>query len=166
MTEYKTLSYGESFGYKGLINVKEFFMMMDKWFKDRGYDKVELWNFEEVYETGKQITFKFEPYKKISDFAKVEIRVQGVLKNLQEVVVEKNKLKIKIMKGEASFTFDVFLATDYEGYWGTKPIYFFLRTIADKFLYRSYLDRYEDIAVKDKEDLKREMKSFLNMHRY
>jgi len=70
------------------------------------------------------------------------------------------------MKGDAKFIFDVFLTTDYEDYWGTNPIYFFFKTLADKFLYRNYLDRYEELAMIDKEDLKRELKAFLNMQRF
>jgi len=166
MTEYKTLKLGDSFEYKGLIDVEGLYKTMDKWLKTNGYDKVETWNQEEIFESGKQCRWKFQPYKKISDLAKVEIRINVTLANLKDVTIEKNKMKHKLMKGEGKFVFDVFLCTDYENYWGTKPLYFFLKVIADKFLYRSYLDRYEEAAVKDAENLKKELKAYLNMQRY
>lgn len=166
MTEYKTLSFGDTFAYKGLINLEGFYKILDKWLKDNGYDKVEIWNHEEVFETGKQCRWKFQPYKKISDLAKIEIRINASFTNLKEVTVEKNKIKHKLMKGEASVSFDTFLCTDYENYWGTKPLYFFLKILADKFLYRSYIERFEETAIKDKEALKRELRSYLNMQRF
>ena len=166
MVEIKTLSYGEQFAYKGLIDVPGLYKILEKWLSENGYDKAEIWNFEEVYEDGKQLTWKFEPYKKISDFAKVVIRIEASFKKLKETTIEKDGLKTKLMRGEAKFKFDLFMVTDYENYWGTKPMYFFLRSLADKFLYRSYIDRYEDIALADRENIKRELKSFLNMQRY
>jgi len=70
------------------------------------------------------------------------------------------------MKGDAKFKFDTFLTTDYEGSWESKPLYFFFKTIAEKFLYRSVIDQYEQQALRDKDELKREIKSFLNMERF
>jgi len=166
MPEIRNLTYGESFTYKGLINVKELYALIDKWFKDHGYEKNELWNFEEVYEDGKQITLKLEPYRKISDYAKITIRMTVHLRKLQEVIVEKKDLKLKLMKGDARFVFDTFIVTDYEGHWETKPFYFFVKTIAEKFLYKSYIDRYEEVLLRDKDMIKRELKSFLNMQRF
>lgn len=166
MVEIKTISFGEQFAYKGLIDVKNLYKVIEKWFSEAGYDKVELWNYEEVYEDGKQLTWKLEPFKKITDFAKVEIRIEAWLTKLKEVVVERDGVKVKLFRGEAKFKFDTFMITDYENYWGTKPMYFFLRTLADKFLYRSYVERYEEIALNDKEAIKREIKSFLNMQRF
>ena len=166
MAEVKAIRFGDSFKYKGLINAKELYKVIDKWLKRNGYDKIEIWNYEEIYEDGKQLTLKLQPYKKISDYAKVEIRLTAVLSKLKDVVVTVDKVKVKTMKGEASFKFDTFLTTDYEGSWEVKPLYYFLKTIAEKFLYRGIVDRYEEIAQKDTDALKREIKSFLNMERF
>lgn len=166
MTEYRNLTFGESFSYKGLIDVKALYRLIDKWFKEHGYDKFEVWNFEEVYEDGKQITLKLHPYKKLSDYVKVEIRINAILSKLKETVIEQDGVKISLMRGQAKFTFDTFVVTDYEGHWGNKPFYFFIKTLMDKFFYRSYTDRQEEILLSDKDKVKREIKSFLNMTRF
>lgn len=166
MTEYKNLTFGETFKYKGLIDVKGLYRLIDKWFAENGYDKLEVWNFEEVYEDGKQITLKLHPYKKISDYIKIEIRILVLLSKLKETIIEQDGVKNKLMKGEASFKFDTFVVTDYEGHWSGKPFYFFIKTLMDKFVYRSYTERYEDTLMKDKDKIKREIKSFLNMTRF
>lgn len=166
MTEYKNLSYGESFKYKGLIDFKSLYRLIDKWFKQRDYDKVEFFNFEETYETGKQITLELRPYKKLSDYVKIEIRLKIVLEKLKETIIEQEGIKTSLMKGQGTFTFETFLITDYEGHWSTRPFYFFTKTLMDKFIYRSYTERYEDTLIKDKDKIRREIKSFLNMTRF
>lgn len=166
MSEYRNLSFGESFTYKGLIDVKGLYRLIDKWFQEHGYDKAEMWNFEEVYESGKQITLKLHPYKKINDYAKIEIRLVAMLTKLKETTIEQDGVKKTFMRGQAKFTFDTFIITDYEGHWSTKPFYFFIKTLLDKFIYKSYTDRYEEILMSDKDKIKREIKSFLNMTRF
>lgn len=166
MTEYRNLTFGETFTYKGLIDVKGLYKLIDKWFSSHGYDKAEVWNFEEVYETGKQITLKLHPFKKISDYVKIEIRLLATLTKLKETTVEQDGVKFTLMKGQATIRFDTFVITDYEGHWATKPFYFFVKTLMDKFIYRSYTDRYEEVLIKDKDKIKRELKSFLNMTRF
>lgn len=166
MGEVKTLAFGESFKYKGLIDIKGLYMSIDKWLKSHGYEKQETWNYEEIFEDGKQLFMKLEPYNKISDYAKIRLRINIELRKCEDVTITKNKIKRKLMKAEGNFAFDLFLETDYENSWETKPLYFFLRTVAERFLYRSVLDRYEETAMHDKDLLKREIKSFLNMHRY
>ena len=166
MVEYRNLTFGESFTYKGLIDVKGLYRLIDKWFQENGYDKFEVWNFEEVYEDGKQITLKLHPYKKISDYVKIEIRLNAVLTKLKETKIEQDGVKNILMRGQAKFQFDTFVVTDYEGHWSGTPFYFFMKTLLDKFIYRSYTDRYEEILVSDKDKIKREIKSFLNMTRF
>jgi hypothetical protein len=165
MPDVRALTFGEIVEYKGLINVEDLYKLIDKWFRDHGYDKNEIWSYEEIYEDGKQITLKIQPYKKISDYIRIEIRITATLKKLNEVILEKKGLKIKTMKGEARFVFDTFIITDYGGHWETRPLYFFMKTVAEKFLYKSYIDNYNDLLLKDKDDIKREIRKFLNMQR-
>jgi hypothetical protein len=165
MPEVKALTYGEAMNYTGLINVEDLYRMIDKWFRDHGYRRNELWSFEEVFEDGKQITLKLQPFKEASDYVKMEIRISATLKKLTEVVIERKGLKFRTMKGEAHFVFDTFVVTDYEGHWEAKPVYFFFKTVAEKFLYRSYIDNFKDALLRDKEDIKHEIRKFLNMQR-
>jgi hypothetical protein len=163
--EVRAVSFGENIDYRGLVNVQDLYKLIDKWFLDHRYDKREIWNFEEVYEDGKQLTLKLQPFRRISDYVRIEIRLTMTLKKLNEVILEKKDLKIKTMKGEAYFVFDTFIITDYEGHWETRPIYFFFKVLSEKFLYKSYVDSFEDVLIKDKEDLKHEIRKFLNMQR-
>jgi len=163
----KKIVYQDKFvSFEGLFDLKGLFRIIVKWFDERGYDMFENKNFEEVYEDGKKVIFELIPYKKVSDYYKLEIRVFVVFENLKEVEIELHGVKQKLLKGRADFTFDAILVTDYEGRWETRPAYYFYRALIDKFVYKSYTDRYEGELIRDAKEVQEEIKAYLNMFRY
>ena len=183
MAEKKIVYQDKFVSFEGLFNLKELFRTIVKWFNERGYDMFENKNFEEVYEDGKKIVFDakkahdlneegkkvmFEliPYKKVTDYYKLEIRVWAVLENLKEVEVELKGVKQKLLKGRVNFTFDAILVSDYENRWEGRPAYYFYRALIDKFIYKSYTDRYEQELIRDAKEVQEEIKAYLNMFRY
>jgi hypothetical protein len=166
MPEKKIVYQDKFISFEGLFNLKDLFRTIIRWFNEHGYDMFENKNYEEVYEDGKKIIFELIPYKKVSDYYKLEIRVFAVFESLKETEVELNGVKQRLLKGRANFTFDAILVTDYEGRWETKPTYYFYRALIDKFIYRSYTDRYEAQLVKDAREVQEEIKAYLNMFRY
>jgi hypothetical protein len=166
LAEKKFVYQDKFLSFEGLFNLKDMFRTIVKWFNERGYDMFENKNFEEVYEDGKKIIFELIPYKKVSDYYKLEIRIFAVFQNLKEVEVEIKGVKHKLLKGRADFTFDAILVTDYEDRWEGRPAYYFYRAIIDKFIYKSYTDRYEAELLKDAREIQEEIKAYLNMFRY
>ncbi|MBD3209222.1 hypothetical protein GF367_02275 [Candidatus Woesearchaeota archaeon] len=166
MAETKTLVWLKPLKYSGLIDMKGVYKTMDKWFAENHYDKVERRNNEHVSEEGRQIVLELVPYKKITDYAQIQIRVYAEMLNLKEEVVERNGLKHKYHRGDLFFSFDCFLITDYEEHWETKATYYFIRTLVDKFVYRGYTKRFEKEAVSDCNELINEIKNYLNMERF
>ncbi|MAE13293.1 hypothetical protein CMO92_01900 [Candidatus Woesearchaeota archaeon] len=166
MSEIKTVVDGDQIQYEGLIDLKGLYRMIDKWFSVRGFDKMETKNYEEVYEEGKQVTLEIIPYKKITDYVKIEIKVTGYFTHLNDVEIEKNGAKLHLVKGKASIIFDAYHTTDYEGTWETRAVFHFFRTLFDKFIYKQYSEASEAAAKQHCTDLKNEVKSFLNMYRY
>ena len=163
----KRIVYQDKFvSFEGLFNLRELFRTICRWFSERGYDMWENKNYEEVYEEGKKIIFELIPYKKVSDYYKLEIRIFVVFENLKEVEVELRGVKQKLLKGRADFTFDAILVTDYENRWEGRPSYYFYRAIVDKFIYKSYTDKYEQMLIKDAREVQEEIKAYLNMFRY
>ena len=61
---------------------------------------------------------------------------------------------------------DGYLDTDYEDRWESKPFYFFIRTLFDKFVYRTYSTQYEELLVENCLQLHSTMKAFLNLYQY
>jgi hypothetical protein len=152
--------------FEGLFDLKGLFRTIVKWFDERGYDMVENKNYEEVYEDGKKILFELMPYKKVSDYYRLDLRIFVVFENLKEVEIEIKGVKQRLLKGRANFTFDAILVTDYENRWEGRSSYYFYRALIDKFIYKSYTDRYEAELVRDAKEIQEEIKAYLNMFRY
>lgn len=51
--------------YHGLMDVNEFYRVMDKWFREKGFDKYEKRNFEQVLKEGIQIEIRLNHGKKL-----------------------------------------------------------------------------------------------------
>ena len=166
MAEIKTLIDGRSLSYEGVFNLKDLYKIIDSWFKDRGYDKQEIKNWEDVSENEKQIVIEIIPYKKVSDYARIDIRLFMIFSKIAEIEVEKDNLKFKMNKGRAEFYFDAYVVTDYENKWESKPIFFFIKNVFDKWVYRAYTSNFDSEAIRDATEIENEIRSYLNMHRF
>ncbi len=166
MSEVRIIVDGLSLNYEGLFNVKDFYMMIDRFFWEKGYDKREINNLEKVEPEGKYIELELQPYKKLSDYAKIIIRIFIRMFDIKEVEIEVDGKKVKVNQGRLEILLDGFLETDYEGRWESKPSFVFIRTVFDKFIFKTYVGKHEGLLESEVNQLKTQMKSFLNLYRY
>lgn len=167
MAEKKFVLKGLSIKYSGLFSVKSFYQFLDKFFKDFGYDKNEVFNEEKVHKNGKDIYLKLEPFRTVSiDYVKNFIQIKIGMKNVKEVEIVKDDKKVKMNQGDVAIEISSFLKTDLEGRWESKPIFVFFRTLIDKFVYKVYLGGFEASLEKDTKQLYNSVKSFFNLYRY
>jgi hypothetical protein len=152
--------------YEGLFDVHELYMLIDRWLREKGFDKRESINQEHVKPEGKYVHLVLQPWKKITDYARHIIKIDIKILHLKEVVVDYDQKKSKMQTGTVSITFDAYLDTDYEDRWEQKPFYFFLRTLFDKWVYRTYSTEYEELLIENVTQLQQTIKSFLNLYRY
>jgi hypothetical protein len=152
--------------YEGLFKVADLYKLVDGWLREKGYDKREKRMAESVVKTGKFIEWEMEPWKKITDYAKIVIKLRIILTDIKEIDVEVDKTKIKMNQGKADFVFDGYIETDYEHRWESKPLFFFLRTLFDKYFFKPYTTGYQSNALDDVNDLHTRIKAFLNLNRY
>jgi len=166
MSEIKYLVDGKQVQYEGLFDLAGLFKAIDDFFRERGYDRMETKNFEEVSESGRQITIELLPYKKPNDYLKMEIRIYAFFKNLTERIVEIDGVKRKLFHGRAELWFDANLYTDFEHRWEDRVLLYFIRTITDKYIKRTQTHLVEELCIKDCWDAIDLVKSYLNMNRY
>ena len=166
MVETQIIVDGETIAYEGLFDAHELFMLIDSFFHEKHWDKREIQSLEKVEPQGKIVELELQPYKKITDYVRYVIRIFIRMRNITEVEIEKDGHKIRLNKGLVNITFDGFLETDYEGRWEAKPMYIFIRTIFDKFIYKVYTGRFEAELVDTVNMLKSQIKSYLNLARY
>ncbi|HIH39099.1 TPA: hypothetical protein HA219_00010 [Candidatus Woesearchaeota archaeon] len=164
--ERKLLVSDLNLGYEGLFDAADFFKLIDDWFRQNGYDKNEIKHVERVTEKGKFIDIEIMPIKEISTYARFEVNVRIIIKNLIETKVKKNKQEFKINKGELFVSIDVFLATDVKNRLESKPWQFFTRTLFNKYVNKDYINRMEKDVMNDVKNLHSELKAYLNLERY
>ncbi|MFH1054102.1 MAG: hypothetical protein V1740_06810 [Candidatus Woesearchaeota archaeon] len=151
--------------YEGLFSVIDLYTMIDEFFEDKGYDKREKKNVERVKAEGKYIELELEPWKKLTDYAKSVIKVRILMSDIKEVEVEKEGVKVKLNQGKVQFVFDAYLETDYEHRWEMKPMFFFIRTLLDKFAFKNYTVSFKNEVKSDLSQLIIMIRSFLNLYR-
>ncbi|NIA03731.1 MAG: hypothetical protein GWP09_00080 [Nitrospiraceae bacterium] len=150
--------------FNGLFSINDLYKLMDKWFKDNSYSKDEKVAREKVEENGRYIYLLEQPYKKISDYIKIMIWIEIEMKNIIDVEVSIGNEKKLMNRGEVSLAFMGFVVTDYEAKWEAKPTTFVMRTIFDRFIFKTMLSKAEDTVKKDISQLMKEIKAFLNIN--
>lgn len=167
MPERRPVVMKEFLKYSGLFSARDLWKTIDHWFADNGFgDRVELYHDEKVTKTHKDIEVRYMPYKKVSDYVKIEHRMIINIFNLVKKTVEKDGHKLKLDQGDVKIQFDSYIITDYEGRWENRPEFFFIRTLIDKFIFRTYTGKYEAMTKQQVDELKAEIEGFLNIYKY
>lgn len=166
MTE-RTLVIDQNFlTYDGLFDLAEFYRLLDSWFYEKGWDKYEHVNQEQVTPEGRQIRLVLEPWKCITDYFKIIIRIKAHLHNVKDIEVEKEGQKVRLNQGEIKITFDGYVVSDRQGLWNKRPFFWFLTIIFNKYLFKEHYNKAERWLLSDFDDFYQKIKSFLNLYRY
>lgn len=166
MSERRLVIDHMTLSYEGLFDLHELYSLINQWLKDKGFDLREQRNQEQVRPNGKFIEVEMLPWKRITDYARHVIRLNIKVLNMKDVVVDEDGKRMKLNKGTIRMVMDGYLDTDYEDRWESKPFYFFIRTLFDKFVYRTYSTQYEELLVENCLQLHSAMKAFLNLYQY
>lgn len=149
------------------MDVKGLFKLINRWFKDRHFQKKEDKCHEQNLPEGKFIEYEISQWKKISEeYIRNIYKIRILFQNLKKVEVAKGKKKLKLDQGRALIYFDGFLEHDVEHRWDEKPLFVFFRTLYDKFIYGAYTERFEHRITHDIHNLYNEIEKFLNTSRH
>lgn len=152
--------------YNGVFNLNEFYRIQDKFFREKGFDKYEKRNEEQVLKNHRQMMVEMEPWKKINDYAKEVMKINLTMTNVKDVVVVKDNHKVTLQQGKISMKFVGYLETDWESKWEGNPVLLFIRTIFDQFIYKAQMDKYQQLVAADVQHLYNMLQSYLNMFKY
>ncbi|MBW2974458.1 hypothetical protein KY366_01955 [Candidatus Woesearchaeota archaeon] len=152
--------------YSGLFNAKELFKIINKWCQDRNIHKKEDKCFEQSLPEGKDMEYEISPWKKISDYIRYIYRIRILFKEVKKTEVIKEKKKVKADQGRILLYLDGFIEHDYEHRWDERPMFIFFRALFDRFIYKSYTERFEHRLTHDIHDLYDEIERFLNTYRH
>ncbi|MCD6464057.1 hypothetical protein J7L02_00845 [Candidatus Woesearchaeota archaeon] len=166
MPEWRLISNEHVITYQGFIDVHKLYEFIDKWFKDHGYEVERLETEEQDLPEGRQVIIDYRAVKKLTDYAAVGIWTGIKAFNLKPATVEVHGHKLNVFKGKVSVSFKPWLITDVRERWQGIPLYYVLRSILEKVLFKSHNSRFKDIARRDLETVELEVKAFFNMKRF
>ncbi|MGM5488296.1 MAG: hypothetical protein ACQESG_05075 [Nanobdellota archaeon] len=151
--------------YEGLFDSKGVYKLIEDYFDDLNYDKVEKKNIEVVKPEGKYVEIVMEPYKKISDYINVIVKLRLILSDLKDVEIEREKKKVKVNQGKLQIVIDGYYETDHQNKWQANPINFFLRTVFNKYFLEPYTKQGFGNCKKDVTGLVTKLQRYLNTFR-
>jgi len=166
MVEKRPVLENEKIMFSGIFSLKDVYKILQSWMLDNGYIPVEKRVHEAVTKTGKSVEVDFEPYKKLTDYAKSVIRVHVSASDMKQVEVERDGKKKTMNQGDLTITIDSWLETDYEGRWETKPVFYVLRTLFEKLVYTPYMSGFIKVVRDDTVQARDQLKSYLNIERF
>jgi hypothetical protein len=167
MAERAFIVSGKKLHFHGLFNMKELFQTIELWYADNGYsDMLETEHMEKVLANKKIVEIVYQPTKKLSEFAKVELRLLIKIDQLTRQVVEFEGHKLTINNGDVEFIIDAILTTDMEYRTQNKPFFFFPEILVDKFLFRTLDSKKEKIIQGDAHSLYTYVRQYLKATNY
>ena len=152
--------------YEGLLNPTELFNVISSWFFEKGWDWYEKLNREQITPAGKNIHIVLEPWKSVSDFYKIIMKIQLNMEELKEVEVQQNKEAVRLHHGQVHITFDAYVLVDRHEEWTKKPLWWFLTVLSQKFFFKSNFEKMEAWVTSDLDDLHQKIKNYLNVFKY
>lgn len=157
----------ERIEYEGIFSVAGLYRLIDEWLLDKGYYRKEPMHTESTKPDGKFIEILLEPSRTLSDYASSMLRIRLQLSNLKDVSIETGEgTKQRMNQGRVLITLSGILETDYEGKWEGKPMFLFIRTIYDKYIYKPFSGGFQAMVRTDADAFKNAISGFLNLHRH
>jgi hypothetical protein len=166
MTEKRLIIDELELTYNGLFDINGLLATIDKIAADKGYAKNEKRRTEKVSTSGKEFYIELRPVKRKSAFYVLMVKLRMSIHNMKDVEVVKDEKKQVLNEGEIKIIFDAWTSTDYEWRWESKPIYYFLRNIFERFFWKVHTDIFIDELVDDTHFFHKNIKAYLNIHRF
>ena len=152
--------------YKGIFRADELFSTINRTIEERGYQKREKKSEETVTENGKNIYVELRPFKVMSNYVRLMIKIKITMDNVTETAVVLRGEKRLFQNGEIQVAFDAWSLTDYANRWGMKPWVFFLKGIIHKYFKKFPLEGgFSGILVTDTAHLYARVKALLNSYK-
>ena len=167
MVEKKQVLYDLRTTYSGPFVVEDFYAEVDNWIQEKGYEKEQKKKMEHVTKNGKKIEWVIEIHHHFDDLHYGIIVMRALFDNIKEVVVKKDGKKIMLNNGDALVNIDGFLQTHIHGsFFQVKPIYYFIRTVIDKYIYNFWTLKYDGFVGGECHELFKRIRAFFNLQNY
>ena len=152
--------------YTGPFNVNDLFKHITAFLNERGFDfKIDK-DFEHTTQSGKQIEWQINPWKRITDNMRYWPKVRILISDYNKVDAIVDKKKVKVGNGRLVMYIDAYLELDESQRWEAIPFFQFLRSLYNNFFYKVYTERFEQRLNQDMYHLYHTIEQFFNIYRH
>ncbi|MFP4117314.1 MAG: hypothetical protein ACLFTR_00145 [Candidatus Woesearchaeota archaeon] len=163
MAERRKVVDTRKLSYSGLFDGKEIYKLIKEQVADLGYDTwLEREHNEKTGKSGKQVELAYLPKLKVSDYIELQLGVKIVYKNLNRTSVKYKGKSIKVDEGDLEIEFEGYIHSDYFQRWDKGANNLLIRTIMDKFIFKSYYNKYQKMLERHIKDLYNHIRQYLN----
>ena len=167
MVEKKQVLYDLRTAYSGPFSVEDFYAEVEGWIREKGLEKEPKKKMEHVTKNGKKIEWVIEAHRHIDDLHHGIVILRALIDNLREIAVKKDGKKAKANSGDVLISIDGFIQSDIHGsFFQVKPVYYFLRALIDKYIYKFWSEKHDGLVAEDCHDLFKRTRSFFNVQKY
>ncbi len=156
---------GMQLSYEGVFSIVEFYKKVEEWISSKGKEKDIKKRLEHVEPEGKKIEWDVEIWEDITEYARVIVRMRALFDGVEEVEIKRDKTKERLNKGRVLIVLDGILESETMGKWQQKPLYYFLRSLVDKFIHMFYTHRFDSRIVTDVDSLHTLLNDFFNSYK-
>ena len=126
--------------YQGLFRTDEFFSILHRALKEKGYAFREKKSEELVTPSGRLLQLELRPSKNVSQYMALMIKIHLTFDNVTDTTKQMAGVKQRFQQGDLQILFDAWSMTDYESRWGAKPLNYFLKGVIHKYIYKFPLE--------------------------
>ncbi len=167
MSEKRLVVNNLELNYKGIFSFEELYKEIGRIVEERGYKRHEKRYEEFVTPSGKELFVELRPMKKKTEYYDLMLKIRVEAKNVKESTVEVDGVPTVFQEGDVSMIFDAWTTTDYEHRWGEKPIFFFVKALINKWVYRFPMEEgFLGEVAADVRSVYRDVKAHLNLYKY
>ena len=152
--------------YSGPVKVTDLLNMIEGFVWENGFDVRKDKDFEQNTQNGKFIEWQISPWKWITDYVRYIIKVRVLGYDIVKTDAVADGKKSKVDAGRIIIVIDGFVEYDLQNRWEENPIFHFLRSLYDNFIFKVYTERFEQVLVHDVNRLHEQIEKLLNMHRH
>ncbi|MEK6869199.1 MAG: hypothetical protein AABX74_03155 [Nanoarchaeota archaeon] len=151
--------------YNGPFDAKDLISHVYAFLRERGFDMLQLKDFEHETNEGKSMEWQVRPWKKFTDYARAWPNIRILVKNYKKVDAVVDRKKVKIGSGQVFIYIDLYLELDEQQRWESIPFFQFLRSLYNNFVYKVYTERFETRVSYDMNQLYDTLERFFNMYK-
>lgn len=166
MAEKEMIVADQRITYEGIFSLDELHKLITEWLEQKKYDRMDKLHTESIRPDGKYVDIVLEPDKMIDDYTDLIIRIRMYVSQLKEVMVEMDGRKRRLNTGKIQIVLDAWVKTDYQGRMESKPIYQFMQTLYDKYIFKTEMSKQHSQLKGDVAHLKESITNYLNLFKH